>query len=244
MLCWSGCDTAAIKPPDAASSAAKDASPASSSDWGGLEVKFDGESWQTASRVVILLHGYGASGDDLVPLAGLLAPKSSTAFLFPQAPIAIGKNEFAWARGVDAELEQSRQRVTAIIEQVRRDNPRSQIIVGGFSQGGTISCNLLAEGDPPLDGIILFSPNPTQWREVGTSGHRPKVFISHGRHDGMIGFAEVEKLKDLLVSKGFQVNWKPFNGDHEITAEIVQATRRFLASLAADSLNEQSDTSR
>ena len=39
--------------------------------------------------VVVLLHGYGAPGDDLVVLSDYLDVPAGTRFLFPEAPISI-----------------------------------------------------------------------------------------------------------------------------------------------------------
>ena len=56
--------------------------------WSGLKVRIIGEGHD--GPVVVLLHGFGAPGDDLVSLAGELKAKlpAGTRFVFPEAPIA------------------------------------------------------------------------------------------------------------------------------------------------------------
>jgi phospholipase/carboxylesterase len=50
-------------------------------------VKTTGNTSKTdAPLTVVLMHGYGAPGDDLVGLGGAVAAPSGTTFLFPEAP--------------------------------------------------------------------------------------------------------------------------------------------------------------
>lgn len=202
VVLTAGCHSESGAPQSAPATSNSPSDSQSKPDFGGLKVQFAGQSWETAPKVMILLHGYGASGSDLVPLSRIFDHHKKTAYIFPQAPIPIGKDSYAWSNRSDAEFEQSRAMVVALIEQVRAANPDCQITVGGFSQGATIACNLLSEGDPPIANVLLFSPNPRLYREPSTTGTHPNVHISHGRNDEMIPFADVEKLKNDLESKG------------------------------------------
>ncbi len=47
------------------------------------------ESATDSSLVVVLMHGFGAPGDDLVSLAGGVGAPAGTTFLFPEAPSAL-----------------------------------------------------------------------------------------------------------------------------------------------------------
>ena len=234
LIFISGCSTEIANPRNPATTSETTATAGQKPAWGGLKVQFAGAPWQVAPNVVILLHGYGASGSDLLPLSGILGDRGSTAFLFPEAPIPIGRNEFAWSQQSTAEYQQSREQVIQLIKEVRQANPQCRISVGGFSQGATIACNLLSDGDPPLASVILFSPNPLLFREPIATGDRPKVYLAHGRSDAMIPFSDVETLKSNLESKGYQVTWNPFAGGHEITMESLFAVKHFLSELPAN----------
>ena len=72
--------------------------------FGGLSVRWIG-SPEGDGPVVVLMHGYGATGDDLVPLARALAATPSegdrglaagTRFLLPAAPLELGGGARAW----------------------------------------------------------------------------------------------------------------------------------------------------
>jgi phospholipase/carboxylesterase len=115
--------------------------------------------------VVVLLHGYGAPGDDLVPLFRVLRAPRDTRFVFPEAPLvppeiaAYGGR--AWwpidtvalqraaaegraderARMVPEGLREANQQVNALLDAVERELGVNgeQIVLGGFSQGGMLS---------------------------------------------------------------------------------------------------------
>src|SRR5579863_6124045 len=59
---------------------------------GGLDARItggdDGNGGGTGP-VVVLLHGFGAQGDDLVPLGREMRAPAGTRFVFPAAPIAL-----------------------------------------------------------------------------------------------------------------------------------------------------------
>lgn len=63
-------------------------------EFGGLSVAItggsDGPGSSEGGPLVVLLHGFGASGRDLVPLAQFLPVPAGTRFAFPAAPLSLG----------------------------------------------------------------------------------------------------------------------------------------------------------
>src|SRR5689334_20230370 len=60
--------------------------------WAGLQVRIVGGSDREGGGdgpVVVLLHGFGAGGDDLVPLWRVLRVPRGTRFVFPEAPLRL-----------------------------------------------------------------------------------------------------------------------------------------------------------
>ena len=51
---------------------------------GGTDGKGGGQG-----PLVLLLHGFGAPGDDLVPLADVLNVPAGTRFVFPEGPLSL-----------------------------------------------------------------------------------------------------------------------------------------------------------
>ncbi len=61
--------------------------------------------------VVVLLHGFGAPGDDLVGLWRSFAAPRGTRYVFPEAPIALG-HQYAGGRAwwwIDLEMRSRRE---------------------------------------------------------------------------------------------------------------------------------------
>jgi phospholipase/carboxylesterase len=137
------------------------------------------------SRLVVLCHGYGAPGEDLVGLggelrrAGLVPP--GTRFLFPAAPLdvpmAFGGR--AWwpldgerifekvARGalddiydeVPEGLASARRALTAVVETALNDAGLGYdaLVLAGFSQGSMLAMDLTLRLDEPPAALCLFS---------------------------------------------------------------------------------------
>ncbi len=141
---------------------------------------------RSADGVVILCHGFGAPGDDLVPLAGEMvrqAPQlgERLMFVFPAAPLtppelgggrawwpidmmelqrALDRGEFRDRRAESPELlPQSREMVQTLVEQVRSQTglPLSRIVLGGFSQGAMLATDVSLRLEDSPAGLIVFS---------------------------------------------------------------------------------------
>jgi len=79
---------------------------------GGLKVRLTGGTdgrGGGAGPVVVLLHGWGAPGDDLVPLGSEIDAPPGARFVFPEAPLplqmGIGDSRAWWM--LDIERRQS-----------------------------------------------------------------------------------------------------------------------------------------
>src|SRR3954463_8789530 len=79
-----------------------DAPPTAAGDWGGLDVARVGRMREDerGGAAVVLLHGWGASGNDLVGLAQSLE-RSGTRFFVPAAPLAEGMGRAWWHLDAD-----------------------------------------------------------------------------------------------------------------------------------------------
>lgn len=143
------------------------------------------DSTDEVNSVVILCHGFGAPGTDLVGIAQQLfeAGKGldSVEFIFPQAPIELepmfdsrawwmldmekiqelmNKGEFReFGSSKPPELPKRRASIIQIIEDAksRHDIDDSQIILGGFSQGSMLSLDVALNYPGTLRGVILWS---------------------------------------------------------------------------------------
>ncbi len=213
---------------------------------------------ETIERVVVLLHGFGAPGDDLVALCEWIeAP--GTAWVFPEAPMELG-GAYGDARAwwmIDMErldrdarsgkpsdrsdelpvgLVEARGAMTELLEAVRARFPigDDRLIIGGFSQGAMLACDVALHTERALGGLILLSGTllaRTEWEPRMAARAGLPVLMSHGNRDALLPFAAAERLRDLLIAAGLQVEWLAFDGGHEIPPPLLEAIGDFLTVL-------------
>jgi len=229
-------------------------------DSGGLEVVLVegmGEE-EPGGTAVVLLHGWGAPGDDLVALADLLV-RPQTRFFVPAAPLSeFGEGRAWWhldpsdrpAHAWDDKgpagyqpchlVMSARAAVRTLLGSIRSRYAPDALIIGGFSQGAMLSLDVaLAEGAAvdrvaALSGVLL-ADSLASLHTARSS--RPPVFLAHGRHDTVVPFAGAERANEILTQHGFAVTWRPFDGGHEIPPSVVKDLRSFFAS-SAESMGE------
>jgi phospholipase/carboxylesterase len=206
----------------------------------------------SALASVVLLHGYAMTPEDLAPFARSL--KLPLVFCFPRGPVDLKDGRSAWwsvdderrsreiAQGArDLYLEspatrpELRNQLGAFITSFKQSIETPSLAIGGFSQGGMMSCDAVLHG-LQVDGLILLSSSRIafpEWQSVSSSLTDLPVFISHGKADVDLAFAAGTELKDFLVDSGAKVTWVPFEGGHEIPLVVWRALRGFLRSLWA-----------
>lgn len=205
---------------------------------------------EKGGQLVVLLHGWRAHGDDLVSLARELAQRR-TRFLVPAAPLLESNGGRAWWRldtsdrpahvskdelpadyHPNAQLAAARAALQALLRDAQRRYAPDSIAVVGFSQGAMLALDLGLADDPPIDrvavlsGVLVADSLPALHAKHGKP---PAVFVSHGRSDPMLPFAEGARIESVLTPYGFPVTFFPFEGGHEIPPAVVEQLRSFLA---------------
>jgi phospholipase/carboxylesterase len=208
-----------------------------------------------ARGAVVLMHGFGAPGDDLVALGEVL--DVPTRFIFPEAPLVLGGlygDSRAWwpldlAR-LEAELRAGtlrdrraevpeglaavRDQVSRLVDEVktRYGLADNQVALGGFSQGAMLALDVaLHRGAPPAAVVVLSGTivSEAEWQPRFATLARVPVFQSHGRNDFLLPFVIAEQLRDQLRAAGAALDWNAFAGGHEIPPPVLAALREFLA---------------
>jgi phospholipase/carboxylesterase len=220
--------------------------------WAGLSVRTAGAR-ENPTHVVVFLHGWGASGDDLVPLSQVLAAPGRL-FVFPEAPLVtmgggrawwhldLAKIEAARMRGESRDLRQSvpeglpavRATMIALLAVIaeRTKLPLSKITIGGFSQGAMLSTDVtLMSAEKPgalvaLSGTLVAEHEWTN--ALATLPQSFPVFVSHGNGDVVLPFELAEALEQTLRKGTSNVTWVPFRGGHEIPGVVIEKLSAFL----------------
>jgi phospholipase/carboxylesterase len=226
--------------------------------FGGITVRLTGgEDRQGGGDgpLVVLMHGFGAPGTDLLGLWRVLDVPRTVRFAFPEAPheipglfgarawwmLDLGRAEQAMAKGprsyareTPPGMEDATDRVVDMIESLQEELgvPSARLIVGGFSQGSMAACNAVFTRNVTPRGLVILSGTPvnlTAWEAGMASKRGLRVFQSHGQNDPLLSFEAAEHLRDEMRKAGLSTEWVPFRGGHEIPMPILEALGRFLS---------------
>jgi phospholipase/carboxylesterase len=205
-----------------------------------------------AATTVVLMHGFGASGEDLVPLAHEL--QVPVRYVFPAAPLTLGGmygDARAWwlidferierqlragddrtvevPDGLHAVRAQVSSFLDALVE--RFAIAPGKLVLGGFSQGAMLSLDVGLHRAQPPAGLILMSGTliaAAEWQPRMPQLAGVPILMSHGRQDPLLPFATSEQLRDQLRAAGADLEWIPFHGGHTIAPNVVDGVAHFL----------------
>jgi predicted esterase len=197
-----------------------------------------GVSLDQAKSVMILLHGRGASAEDIMSLANEF-PQDRRAFLAPQAA------DYTWYpfRFIEP-IEHNEPWLSSALEKVNRlmkqsENagiPASKIILAGFSQGACLALEYAVRNARRFGGIIGFSggligPPGTLWDFPGSLEKTP-VFLGCDQNDFHIPRERVEETARILSSRQAEVTME-FYPDlgHSINMDEIQTSRALIGDL-------------
>ena len=209
---------------------------------------------EDAKTIVVLLHGFGAPGDDLVGLADYI--DAPVRFGFPEAPLELGGlygDSRAWwmldLAKLDEDLRTGRPRdrrgevpeglapvrdqVSRMLDEVDKLGAE-KLVLGGFSQGAMLSLDVALHRDTPPAGLVLMSGTliaESEWEPRWPKLAGIPVLQSHGKHDALLPFFVAEALRDRLRDAGARVSWHEFPGAHEIPPPVLDALGTFLRTI-------------
>jgi phospholipase/carboxylesterase len=172
-----------------------------------------------ADSIVILLHGYGADGNDLIGLAEPLAPHlPNTRFLAPNAPDPCPGNPagfqwfpIPWLDGSPMAVAAAAAKVAfakldAWLDHVATQGiaPERTLIVG-FSQGTMMALHVGLRRREALGGIVGFSGRLLEPERLAAEiVTRPPVLLVHGDGDTVVPLASLPQAADALVAAGVE----------------------------------------
>ncbi len=201
-----------------------------------------GDALEDADLVVILLHGRGASAENILGLSRDIAPDDANndriAWFAPQAEGSqwypypfrqpLEQNE-PWLSGALAAIDR-------IVDRVRASNPALPVILAGFSQGACLSLEYLARGSRSIAGVAAFSggligPLFTNRLPIGDLTGT-WVFIGCGDQDHHIPIDVAETSGKLLSAAGADVDFRRYPGmPHTIVEDETSAVRGRIATM-------------
>jgi len=200
------------------------------------------------THAMVLLHGYGSDGRDLIGLAGYwrdLLP--GALFVAPNAPERCRDNPsgyqwfpIAYDRA-DYRFEGAASAAPVIIGFLRDLWAQTQVtpertILAGFSQGAMMSLNVAVSLDVRLMGVVAFSGAliaPEGFLDQPTP--QAPICLVHGELDQVVDPDLSEHAAALLRGKGFDVRLHISPGaPHTIAPDGLDFASAFIAEIAGE----------
>lgn len=208
-------------------------------------------SGEAAKQLVVLLHGYGSDGSDLIALAqhwqellpDALFVSPNAHERIPDSPagyqwFAIDVERLAALNG-GGRLEGIMLARPVIVEFLKAlwaqtGLSAADTILGGFSQGAMMALHVGTSLDEQLMGIIGFSGafiEPDGFADGNKA--RPPVCLVHGDMDQVVAPGLSERAAEQLRASGFEVNYHVSQGvGHGISPDGLAFASAFIAGLS------------
>ena len=202
-------------------------------------------------KAVIMLHGYGSNGNDLISIAPYMAESlPNTVFYAPDAPM-ICETGYKWfdldeyaANTVYEQfdylqrlMEKAKPVLPTIFDFIqlvmkKHTLKANQIVLMGFSQGGLMALMSGILYEKCLSCIIGCSAipiainNALSLKEVK---NKPPVLLTHGTADDVVPFIGMQISQNTLTNIGCKVQTHIVDGmGHEMDDSCVNAMIKFI----------------
>jgi phospholipase/carboxylesterase/glyoxalase family protein len=199
----------------------------------GFVHRFIPSSGDSASHVLLVLHGTGGDEQDLIPIGQELSP--GAAILSPRGKVLErGMPRFfrRLAEGVfDVDDLKFRAHELAQFTQEAKAEYglEGPVVAVGYSNGANIAASLMLLHPHAIAGAVLFRAmvpfvpdNPPDL--TGTA-----VLLAAARRDQIVPASQTAKLSQILEDTGASVSHYWHQGGHELGQDDIEAARQWLA---------------
>jgi phospholipase/carboxylesterase len=199
-------------------------------------------------RLVILLHGLGADGNDLIGLApywARLLPEAE--FLSPNAPFPcdMAPHGYQWFSSQDRSpaavlggVRAAAPILDAFIDEAleERGLDSSELALVGFSQGTMMSLFVGLRRVEPVAGIVGFSGRLLAPELLASElRSRPPILLVHGTEDPLVRFSSLEAAETTLKAAGVPVETVTSVGiGHSIDDQGLRRGGQFLKNVLSE----------
>ena len=197
-----------------------------------------------AKQIVILLHGVGSNGQDLISLAPMLSQAlPDVAFISPDAPFACDMvppgypNAYQWFSLQDRDPKVMLDGVKAAFPLVEAFIDTQLSVYGlshdklallGFSQGTMTSLHVAPRLKSLIAGVLGYSGALLQDTQTDAP-HKMPIHLIHGEADDVVPVEARSAAVDVLQKGGFEVSGHTTPGlTHSIDEKGIQSGIEFL----------------
>jgi phospholipase/carboxylesterase len=198
------------------------------------KVLHKGSPLSKAEKAIILLHGRGATANDIIRLADefcddrfyIVAPQAENKTWYPYSFLAPEYQNEPW---LDSAINIGNQLIAEISESI----PIQNIYMMGFSQGACLTLEITSRNAMRFAGIIAFTGGliGDTIKEEKYKGNfaGTKVFIGNSDIDPHVPLIRSVESKNIMNTLGANVTLKVYpNMTHIVSREEINEVRQLL----------------
>ena len=214
-----------------------------------IELQFfvggDLEEHERAGTLLVLLHGFGASADDLNDVADSLAMvHPGTRYVLCAGPFQTSNGGRAWwpmrehphydqkqvLSTPERELRSARNAVLELLRKLRQRYAPQKVALVGFSQGAMLALDVALTPSAGVARVAVLSGAlvADTMQRLAHDHATPAVFVMHGRTDAVLTFQGATQLVTTLKEHHIEPRFLPFDGGHEIPRKLIPGLAEFL----------------
>jgi len=183
------------------------------------------------NRRLVLLHGWGADGDDLLPVAEELVPEAERRGIEllglrapHRHPDGIGRAWYDLTQPSWDGLLEARLGLANTLRLLAEEIPLPRTALLGFSQGGAMAVDVASHF--PVGLILACSAYPhPHWQPPR---QHQSLWLSHGEEDSVVPIQAGLALRDAFRLSNGELTWHPFKGGHAIDGGLIGPMRTAL----------------
>ena len=194
-----------------------------------------GRKLSETAGAIILVHGRGASAEDILqlrveldyPELAYVAPQAAENTWYPYSFLAPIEQNEPW-------LTSALNKLKNIVGNITREGiPQDKIVIAGFSQGACLASEFVARNAENYGGLIAFTgsligPPGTDFHYTGSLSGTP-AFLGAGDPDAHVPWQRVRESADVLSALGADVLLRRYPGmPHTISRQELEEARRLL----------------
>ncbi|HTP13648.1 MAG TPA: alpha/beta fold hydrolase [Bacteroidota bacterium] len=188
---------------------------------------------------LILLHGRGASEEDLLGLVPYVDPRFFC--IAARAPFRFGYGGYTWydlqevGAPESGQFDESYQKLSRFLDDVQTHYPVDprQTFLLGFSMGTVMSYSLALTRPERIRGVVAHSgyipeksPLPFKWDGLAHT----EFFVAHGVYDPVIPVDYGRRAQQLLSASSAPLVYREYPIQHQISDESLHDLAAWLSS--------------
>jgi phospholipase/carboxylesterase len=182
----------------------------------GKNAVYTGVPLEQAQRILLMLHGRGATAEDIISLtqylnaadAHIIAPRATGNTWYPYSFLAPVEQNEPWLGSAIAQID------TLLEEVYAAGRKSSEVVLLGFSQGACLSLEYAARNAQEYGGVVAFTGGLIG-NTVRESIYRgdfkgTKVFIGNSDRDPHVPLVRSVESKAVMEKLGADVTLKVY----------------------------------